>query len=257
MDNIIPDSRHRSRLSRYLTLILRHKPNLVNMKIDEDGWSNISITEIAENILSSSNGFDWLTAESIKEIVDTDIKGRYQINSNGYIRATYGHSIKIEPLESPDQIEDLPKILFYATDDNELNELLRLGIIPGMRDRIFLHLSIRKNDALQVARHHSRFPRIVKINVTLAHATGVRFKKVSPLIVLTDEIPPQFIEGIPLPPYLHQRQSQFQNKEPRSYPPDYSKTRKLNEDKHSKSENIDLKSNKNLKSTVYFETDDE
>lgn len=249
MEKAIPDSRHRSRLSKFLTLILRHKPNIVNMEIDSEGWTNIPISIIAKTI-SQSRGFEWVTNESIKEIVDTDIKGRYQINSNGYIRATYGHSIKIEPLESPDQIEDLPKILFYATDDNELNELLRLGIIPGMRDRIFLHLSIRKNDALQVARHYSRVPRIVKINVALAHAAGVRFKQVSPLIVLTDEIPPKFIEGIPLPPHLHQRQYQNQNKEPRTYG-------KFNNGKHLKSELFDLKSNKKSKSTVYFEIDDE
>ncbi|MHA2364669.1 MAG: RNA 2'-phosphotransferase [Candidatus Hodarchaeales archaeon] len=273
----INNPRQRGRLSKFLTLILRHKPELIdNMELDSEGWANIDVNELAQK-LSEKDGFDWVTQESIKEIVDTDPKRRYQIE-NSNIRATYGHSVKIEPFEFSDDIDQLPEFLFYGTDQKELKSLLQLGLVPGNRDRHFLHLSVKKNDALAVARHHSDFPRILKINVPLALATGVRFKQVSPFIVITDEVPPQFIESIPLPPHL-----QYRTDSKRPYRRDYRERRKFQRP-HKKAETIhDVKPEKkpeikpekkpvkklekkpvkkpekksSSKSTIYFETDDD
>ncbi len=252
MDDI-KDFRNINRLSRFLTLILRHNPDLLQLNIDSEGWTSTTIESIAD-VISKKEGLNWVTTASIEKIVETDEKGRYQMK-NSHIRATYGHSIKVNPLESPDSVENLPDTLFYGANDYELNDLLKLGIIPGNQDRgNFLHLSIRKNDALNVARYHYSQPRIIKIAVRLAHASGVRFKKVSPFIVLTDEVPSQFLESIPLPQYLKNynghKISKRNKYERKSQNKDFTNKSVTNQ---QPAQNLSKKSS----TTVYFEIDED
>ena len=96
--------RLRSRLSKFLTLVLRHKPELIGIKLDSSsGWTDINIDEIAQRI-AEKEGYSWVTSENIHELVDLDAKGRYQIQNN-FIRATYGHSVDINLLDEPDELE--------------------------------------------------------------------------------------------------------------------------------------------------------
>lgn len=202
MSNI--DARKRSRLSKFLTLILRHKPELLDLSLDNDGWLPVGLEELAARIADAADGLDWVQASDIEQVVESDPKGRYEIRDDR-IRATYGHSVRLNQLASPDHADDLPAILYYGGSQDELQSILRLGLVPRReRDRQYLHLSVNKNDALAVARHHHRQPRLVKVFVHLAATGGVRFRQVSPLIVITDEVPPQFLEEIPLPPHLRE-----------------------------------------------------
>lgn len=189
-----------SKLSKFLTLVLRHQPYALGLELDSEGWLNCSVDELVE-LINEKKGFD-TSKDDIKEIVESDPKGRYEISDN-LIRATYGHSVKLNPLEYPDDLEDLPEYLYYATNNYQLDTMLRLGLLPREgRDRQFLHLSVEIKDAYTVAKHHSRNPKLVKILVSEAFNYGIKFRKVAPLIVVCEEIPSQFIEEIPLPEEL-------------------------------------------------------
>ncbi|RMD68377.1 MAG: hypothetical protein D6822_07075, partial [Cyanobacteria bacterium J149] len=118
----------RSRLSKFLTLILRHQPHLVDMTLDTEGWSSISVVELAERIAQSSEKLNWVTEEIIEEIVQSDPKNRYEIKDSR-IRATYGHSVSINPLEFPDDPEDLPEYAYYGGSAEEIETMLRLGLV--------------------------------------------------------------------------------------------------------------------------------
>ena len=191
-----------SKLSKFLTLILRHQPGTLNLDLDNDGWLSCTVDELVA-LLNEKEGFSDVTRDDIEEIVNNDPKGRYEIYED-LIRATYGHSAPgINPLEYPDDFEDLPEFLYYATNNFQLDTALRLGLIPReKRDRQFLHLSVEIKDAYTVAKHHSRNPKLVRIDVKRAHDNGVKFRKVAPFIVISDEIPSQFLEEIPLPEEL-------------------------------------------------------
>ena len=202
LSTIEDEKTHVSKLSKFLTLILRHQPGTLNLDLDNDGWLSCNVDELV-SLLNGRDGFKDVVREDIEEIVDNDPKGRYEIQDN-MIRATYGHSAKgINPLEFPDDLEDLPEYVYYATNNFQLDTMLRLGLIPReKRDRQFLHLSVEIKDAYTVAKHHSRNPKLVRIDVKRAFDYGVKFRKVAPFIVICDEVPSQFIEEIPLPSEL-------------------------------------------------------
>ena len=197
------DNRHKheiARLSKFLTLILRHRPEIVDAILNEDGWTNISIEEIAAKI-AKQEGFSWVTVEDIIDVVESDPKDRYQISNdaNRRIRATYGHSALLSGiLENPDKPANLPSIAFYGCSNNQLGSILRLGLTPTNRGLV--HLSVEKNDALAIARKRNpRFARIAQINVNAAAQSGIKFKLVTPRVVVCEEVPPQFLTGIPVP----------------------------------------------------------
>ncbi|MFW9929179.1 MAG: RNA 2'-phosphotransferase [Candidatus Thorarchaeota archaeon] len=190
-----------SRLSKYLSLILRHKPEVVEASINDNGWLNLSVEQLAQKISADSEkSFSWVTSKDIEEVVKTDPKGRYEIaTDNKSIRATYGHSIKAEGLlDSISPIEELPEILYFGCSNSEINNLLRLGI--NNSDRKYIHLSSRKNDALAIARKKfRRDARVVSINLIDLAQSGVKCKKITELVFIVESVPPQFVKEIPVP----------------------------------------------------------
>ncbi|CAI3652941.1 RNA 2'-phosphotransferase-like protein [Clostridium neonatale] len=77
-------------LSRYISLILRHKPEVVGIALDEHGWANVEelINGIAKNYEFNMG--------ILEEIVKTDNKQRYLFNDDKtLICANQGHSIPV------------------------------------------------------------------------------------------------------------------------------------------------------------------
>ena len=208
------EEQRRSKLSKFLTLILRHQPEILGLNLDNEGFLSCSITDLALKIAEQKDRLDWVTVEDIKAVVDTDPKGRYEISDNS-IRATYGHSIKLNPLEFPDDVEDLPEFVYYAGNNHEVGTMLRLGLIASdRRDRNYLHLSVNIKDAYSVAKNYTRYPKLIRITIHDAANSNIKFKKVSPFIVISEEVPPQFLEEIDLPEDLkyliNERPQRFQ-----------------------------------------------
>lgn len=213
--------KRRSSLSKFLSLLLRHNPGLLGLQLDNEGWLSCNIEELTEKVKNSKDRLEWVTVQDIRDVVATDPKGRYEINDQNMIRATYGHSIRLNPLDFPDEAEDLPEFVYYAGNNFELDTMLRLGLIPReRRDRQYLHLSVEMKDAYSVAKNYTRYPRLIRIHTHDACESGIKFKKVSKFIVVCDEVPPQFLEEIELPEELqyliHEKPQKFQNKHFRS-----------------------------------------
>ena len=77
-------------ISKYISLILRHKPEVIGITLDEHGWANVE--ELIAGI-AKKNQFDM---EMLEEIVRTDEKQRYSFNEDKtLIRANQGHSIPV------------------------------------------------------------------------------------------------------------------------------------------------------------------
>ena len=53
------------KLGRFISLILRHKPETINIKLDENGWADTK--ELIEKISKSGRESDFETLESIKK----------------------------------------------------------------------------------------------------------------------------------------------------------------------------------------------
>ena len=77
--------------SKFLSIILRHKPETIGIKLDEHGWADVS--ELISGI-SKTRPFDM---KMLEEIVRTDNKQRYSFNEEKtLIRANQGHSIPVD-----------------------------------------------------------------------------------------------------------------------------------------------------------------
>ena len=77
--------------SKYISLILRHKPEVIGITIDEHGWANVS--ELIEGV-GRTHPMDM---QILEDIVATDEKQRYSFNEDKtLIRANQGHSIPVD-----------------------------------------------------------------------------------------------------------------------------------------------------------------
>ena len=93
--------------SRFMSLILRHNPEIIGISLDEHGWADVDalIAGIAQ-----THEFN---REILEEIVRTDNKQRYSFNEDHtLIRANQGHSIPVDV--ELDEVEP-PEILWHGT----------------------------------------------------------------------------------------------------------------------------------------------
>ena len=131
-------------LSKYLSLILRHKPEAIGITLDEHGWANV---EDLINGISKTNPFD---IKMLEEIVSTDEKQRYSFNEDKtLIRANQGHSIPVDV-----ELEKVapPRYLWHGTAEKYVESIDKNGLIP--KSRLYVHLSADKETAIKVGSRH-------------------------------------------------------------------------------------------------------
>ena len=97
--------------SKFLSLVLRHKPEVIGIRLDEHGWADVQ--ELIDGINRTGNHF--LDKDLLEEIVRTDEKGRYSFNEDQtLIRANQGHSVPVD-VELEEKIP--PDILWHGTGE--------------------------------------------------------------------------------------------------------------------------------------------
>ena len=79
-------------ISRFLSLVLRHQPELIGIKLDEMGWASV------DELLQRANTYGMpISAAILDHVVDTNSKKRFAFSDDKLkIRASQGHSIEIE-----------------------------------------------------------------------------------------------------------------------------------------------------------------
>ncbi|RJU91805.1 MAG: RNA 2'-phosphotransferase [Candidatus Poseidoniales archaeon] len=177
--------REANSLGRILALVLRHAPEKFNVEMDINGWVNAR--ELSEAIGKQRRHYHWLRAWHFEAIANADEKGRYQVE-NEMMRATYGHSIELD-LDLP--TDDIPEVLYYPCQTEELETLLEYGITAGDRKNVHLSRSIRNAmDAGHVRIHR---PAILEVDTTRAIADGHTIYRAGTTVFLTDEVPGEYL----------------------------------------------------------------
>ena len=132
-------------LSKFLSYVLRHHPEAIDLTIDQHGWA--SVDELIEQ--AQHNGTD-IDRSLIQEVIQSGKKRRFILSSDqNYIRAGYGHSIDIDLNLTP---KPPPKLLYHGTAEQKLSSILAEGLHP--QNRNLVHLSTNKIDAKQVGARH-------------------------------------------------------------------------------------------------------
>ncbi len=135
------------KISRFLSLVLRHKPETIGIVLDENGWTDVQV--LIEKIAKSGTT---LTLENLKHIVETNPKKRFAFNDTfDKIRASQGHSVEVE-LGYCAQIP--PTILYHGTGQKSVDSIREKGI--QKRERHHVHLSADVKTAIQVGQRHGK-----------------------------------------------------------------------------------------------------
>ena len=125
--------------SKFMSLVLRHKPEEIGLVLDQQGWANID--ELIEK--AGRHGMA-LTRELIAEVVATSDKQRFAIDSTGErIRANQGHSVDVDLGLAP---SEPPPILFHGTGEKSVAAIRAEGLKPGQRQHV--HLSPDEDTAI-------------------------------------------------------------------------------------------------------------
>lgn len=180
---MIPRSRQ-IKISRYLSFILRHHPEAIDLNLDQHGWANVK--ELIENI--QKYRFPELDMDLLEEIVCTDDKQRYTFDAKReHIRANQGHSIQVD-VEFEEVIP--PDSLWHGTASKSIVSIEKQGLLP--QSRLYVHLSKDPQTAYQVGKRHGH-PIIYRIDAASMHQDGYLFYLSKNGVYLTKEVPVQYL----------------------------------------------------------------
>lgn len=173
--------------SRALARVLRHKPDLWGVRLDSEGWCQISALLAG----ASEHGQD-LTVDDLLEIVETNDKRRFTISTDGLcIRAAQGHSVDVDLKLRPSVP---PPVLFHGTVRKHLRAILREGLRPMTRHAV--HLSATKEAAIAVGARRGA-PVVLVVDSYAMSRDGLEFQCAENGVWLTAAVPPKYLR---LPP---------------------------------------------------------
>ncbi len=166
--------------SKYISLILRHKPETIGIALDEHGWADVQ--ELIAGI--NASGVYHVDSETLEEIVRTDEKQRYSFNDDHtLIRANQGHSIPVD-VELKEKVP--PAVLYHGTAEKYTPFIEQQGLIP--KSRLYVHLSADFDTAVKVGRRHGK-PVVYEVDCKKMAADGYRFYLSENRVWLTKTVP--------------------------------------------------------------------
>jgi len=175
-------------LSRILAGALRHFPEKLGLMMDGKGW--VEISSLIDSIGIGRSGFNWLRIHHIEALVATDPRGRYQIDG-GMIRATYGHSIEVNPDDLP--LADIDKF-YYPVTEEEADIIIEGGLYPIDRKKVHLSGSIEK--AIEAGKVRTDDPLILKIDGKKAKKDGLKIYHAGKDVYITDGIDAKYLSKV-------------------------------------------------------------
>lgn len=181
------------RLSKFLSLVLRHKPEQVGIALDSAGWVDVDMLLAAMN----AHGAD-MDRALLTHIVQSNAKQRFAFSQDGMrIRANQGHSIDIVlglPTQTP------PEQLYHGTARQTLPAIRATGLQRQSRQHV--HLSRDVSSARQVGMRHGS-PVVLTVQAGQMHADGYDFYLSDNGVWLTTSVPVQylFLDGVALLAY--------------------------------------------------------
>ena len=170
-------------LSKFISLILRHKPEVIGISLDDHGWANV------DELLAGIRRTRPIDTEMLEEIVRTDEKQRYTFNEDhARIRANQGHSIQVDvELEE----KEPPEYLFHGTGRKYVESIDQTGLIP--KSRLYVHLSGDQETAIKVGKRHGE-PIVYQVAAGAMARDGHKFWRSANDVWLTKRVPPEYLE---------------------------------------------------------------
>jgi putative RNA 2'-phosphotransferase len=173
------------KISKFLSLVLRHAPETIHVNMDKNGW--VGIQELIDNAKTYKKLH--LTIDVIKKVVETNDKQRFIISDDGKrIRANQGHSITVDlELES----RTPPDVLYHGTAIRFLDSIKKDGL--KSMGRQYVHLSRTEEIAIAVGRRHGE-PIVLYIDTKSMYEERYKFYLSENKVWLVDKVPIKYIK---------------------------------------------------------------
>ena len=168
--------------SKFIALILRHKPETIGITLDEHGWADV------DRLIEGVNRTRPLDRDTLEEIVRTDEKQRYAFNEDHtLIRANQGHSVPVDV-----ELERMkpPAVLYHGTGEKYVSSIDRQGLLP--RARLYVHLSPDADTAVKVGSRHGK-PVVYLVDAARMDADGYSFYRSVNGVWLTKAVPAEYL----------------------------------------------------------------
>ncbi|HUN22515.1 MAG TPA: RNA 2'-phosphotransferase [Anaerolineales bacterium] len=172
-----------TRISKFLSLILRHEPHKFGLALDPNGWASI-----ADVLAVCQRAGIPVTEAILQQVVTENNKQRFAIGADGqHIRANQGHSISIDLQLTP---QSPPTQLYHGTARRFLESIRTQGLLS--RSRQHVHLSADVETARTVGKRHEE-PIVLTVNSKQMVVDGYVFFRSENGVWLADLVPPQYL----------------------------------------------------------------
>ncbi len=140
------NNKNMKQISKILSLALRHKPYVLGIDLDKNGWADVQflLTQIDKKMNLT------LSFEELCEVVSKNDKQRFSFNEDKtLIRANQGHSIQVDV-----ELEECvpPNTLYHGTATKYEQAIDNIGLIS--KNRLHVHLSADLETAKKVGKRH-------------------------------------------------------------------------------------------------------
>lgn len=173
-------------LSKFLSLVLRHKPETIGIELDSNGWADL------QDFIEKANAkrpASPITEQDILDVVADNDKKRYVLSEDGTkIKAAQGHSISVD-LNLKKEVP--PFMLYHGTVEKFLPLIKKDGLLKMNRNHV--HLSKDEATAINVGGRRGQ-PIVLKIAARHMHNEGHAFYLSENGVWLTDNVPVRYIE---------------------------------------------------------------
>jgi putative RNA 2'-phosphotransferase len=174
------------KLSKLLSLVLRHNPGVLGLTLDAQGW--VAVDDLLAAAQRHGHALDTAT---LAQIVADNSKQRFAFSPDGTrIRANQGHSIPVELGLEP---ITPPELLYHGTARHLLTSIRESGL--ERRSRQHVHLSADTDTATAVGKRHG-VPIVLTVAAGAMQAAGFAFYRSANGVWLTDHVPPEYL-GFP------------------------------------------------------------
>jgi putative RNA 2'-phosphotransferase len=169
--------------SKFLSLVLRHQPELIGLTLDSAGW--VPVSDLLRGCQTHGHP---LTLTELREVVASSDKQRFSFSEDEeMIRANQGHSVPVE-LGYISAIP--PEILYHGTVEKFLPSIREEGLNKGSRHHV--HLSPDEETAQKVGSRRGKAV-ILKVESGRMHQQGHEFFLSANGVWLTEYVPPDFL----------------------------------------------------------------
>lgn len=176
---------HEINTGKFIALILRHKPEVIGIHLDEHGWANV------DELIAGISKTQKFNLEMLEEIVRTDNKQRYSFNDDKTkIRANQGHSI---PVDVELKQKTPPDVLWHGTGEKYVSSIEAEGLIP--KTRLYVHLSSDPDTAIKVGSRHGK-PVVYEVAAKKMQTDGYTFFQSVNGVWLTKQVPMKYLRRV-------------------------------------------------------------